>query len=614
MPLDDGSELFYALSACIVVGIWLVFARYTSVKNRAVPFVWPAPDAGNPDWSSISLSKPSLEAHLQNPDLLPPVHVPNRRYITCYDPSTSLYLGTFLADDAVTIGEKIGMAGRAQLSWKQTSFADRKRVIRSLLKWLVDNKEDCARVACRDTGKTMIDAALGELLTSCSKLEWLVKYGESYLRPEKRSSTLMLSYKRSELHYEPLGVVAAVVSWNYPLHNAWSPIIAAIFAGNGIVVKCSEHVVWSTSWFIGAVRECLTVCGFDPDLVQLVCCWPEEAEALTASPHIRHITFIGSEEVGRKVAMAATTHLTPVTMELGGKDPAIILPGTNLNKWISILMRGVFQNAGQNCIGIERIIVHSSQYVELLQEILDRATKLRLGSALHATDGYIAPVDCGSMISKDRFTELERVINEAAREGASLHMGGTEFRHAYLESGSYFSPTVIGDVHQGMEIANKELFAPVALLMTYGTIEDAIGIANSTRYGLGASVFGPDQEECLRVAKRLECGMVSINDFGVFYYLTVCNSQDLPFGGAKSSGYGRFGGPEGLRSLTNPKAIVVDRWPFLVQTGIPAPLDYPIRSLISSWEFVGGLIQLLHGDTLHTRFYGFVQLIRAGRR
>ncbi|KAL5534092.1 hypothetical protein ACEPAG_553 [Sanghuangporus baumii] len=611
MPLDDGSELFYVLSTCIAVGIWLVFARHTSVTNRAVPFVWPAPDAAKPDWSSISLSKPSLEAHLQNPDLLPPVHVPNRRYITCYDPSTSLYLGTFLADDAVTIGEKIGMAGRAQLSWKQTSFADRNRVIRSLLKWLVDNMEDCARVACRDTGKTMIDAALGELLTSCSKLEWLAKYGESYLRPEKRSSSLMLSYKRSELHYEPLGVVAAVVSWNYPLHNAWSPIIAAIFAGNGIVVKCSEHVVWSTSWFIGAVRECLTVCGFDPDLVQgqLVCCWPEEAEALTASPHIRHITFIGSEEVGRKVAMAATMHLTPVTMELGGKDPAIILPGTNLNKWISILMRGVFQNAGQNCIGIERIIVHSSQYVELLQEILDRATKLRLGSALHATDGYIAPVDCGSMISKDRFTELERIINEAAKEGASLHVGGTEFRHAYLESGSYFSPTVIGDVHQGMEIANKELFAPVALLMTYDTIEDAIEIANSTRYGLGASVFGPDQEECMRVAKRLECGMVSINDFGVFYL-----NQDLPFGGAKSSGYGRFGGPEGLRSLTNAKAIVVDRWPFLVQTGIPAPLDYPIRSLISSWEFVSGLIQLLHGDTLHSRFYGLVQLVRAGRR
>ncbi|EJD03805.1 meiotic sister-chromatid recombination aldehyde dehydrogenase [Fomitiporia mediterranea MF3/22] len=609
MALDDGTGLFYALSICIALGIWLVFARYQTVRNRAVLFTWPAPDAADPDWSSITISNPSLEAHLQNPDLLPPVHVPNRRYITCYDPATSLYLGTFLADDAFVIGEKIGMAGRAQHSWKQSSFADRKRVMRSLLKWLVDNQEDCARVTCRDTGKTMVDAALGEILTTCAKLEWLIDHGESYLRPEKRGTSLMMCYKRAELHYEPLGVVAAIVSWNYPLHNAWSPILAAIFAGNGVVVKCSEQVVWSTSWFIGAIRECLTVCGFDPDLVQVVCCWPEEAEALTASPHIRHITFIGSEEVGRKVAMAATTHLTPVTLELGGKDPAIILPGMDLSKCISTLMRGVFQNAGQNCIGIERIIVHASQYDELLEMIVERATNLRLGSVLHATDGFISPVDCGSMISRDRFSELERIISDAVKDGASLHVGGLTFRHAYLEDGSYFSPTVIGDVHQGMEIADKELFAPVAVLMKYDSVEDAIETANATRYGLGASVWGPDQDECLRVAKRLECGMVSVNDFAVFYL-----NQNLPFGGVKSSGYGRFSGPEGLRSLTNPKAVVVDRWPFLIQTSIPAALDYPIRSLVSSWEFVGGLIQLLHGDTLRSRFTGLLQLIRAGRR
>ncbi|KAH8120042.1 meiotic sister-chromatid recombination aldehyde dehydrogenase [Phellopilus nigrolimitatus] len=609
MALDDGPLLLYALSACFAAGIWLVFNRYQSVKNRAVPFNWPAPDGADPQWSSIIITNPNLEAHLSNPDLLPPVHIPNRRYITCYDPATSLYLGTFLADDAFVIGEKIGMAGRAQLSWKQSSFADRKRVVRSLLKWLVDNKEACARVACRDTGKTMIDAALGEILTSCSKMDWLISHGERYLRPERRSSTLMLKYKRSELHYEPLGVVAAVVSWNYPLHNAWSPILASIFAGNGVVVKCSEKVIWSTSWFIGAIRECLSVCGFDPDLVQLVCCWPEEADALTASPHIKHITFIGSEEVGRKVAIAATTHLTPVTLELGGKDPSVVLPGTDLQKWISTWMRGIFQNSGQNCIGLERLIVHSSQHDELLEMITERTKNLRLGSALHSTDGFIAPVDCGSMVSNDRFDELERTINEAVEDGAQLTVGGTRWKHAYLEGGAYFGATVIGDVHQGMEIAQKELFAPIALLMKYDELEDAIELANGTRYGLGASVFGPDQEECLKIAKRLECGMVSVNDFAVFYL-----NQDLPFGGLKASGYGRFAGPEGLRSLTNPKAIVVDRWPFLFQTSIPPPLDYPIRSLANSWEFVGGLIQLIHGDTMRTRLQGIVQLIKAGRR
>ena len=154
------------------------------------------------------------------------------------------------------------------------------------------------------------------------------------------------------------GPKLTVLRDNEALHNAWSPIIAALFSGNSVVLKCSEHVVWSTTWFVQAIRECLKACGHDEELVQvrplayvarcgtksatqLVCCYPEEASALTESPFIRHITFIGSERVGRIVAQAATTYLTPVTLELGGKDPAIILPSTDLEKYISLLMRGV---------------------------------------------------------------------------------------------------------------------------------------------------------------------------------------------------------------------------------------------------------------------------------
>ncbi len=125
------------------------------------------------------------------------------------------------------------------------------------------------------------------------------------------------------------------------LHNAWSPILAAIFSGNGVVLKCSEQVVWSTTWFVGAIQKCLRICGHDPELIQVVCCYPEQAIALTESPLIKHITFIGSETVGREVAKAAITNLTPVTLELGGKDPAIILPGTDVNKCAPILLRGV---------------------------------------------------------------------------------------------------------------------------------------------------------------------------------------------------------------------------------------------------------------------------------
>ena len=167
----------------------------------------------------------------------------------------------------------------------------------------------------------VIDAALGEILTTCSKMEWLINHGEEAIRTETRPSNFMMFYKKSQVIYEPLGVVSAIVSWNYrmspfpsfhktltinldctlALHNAWSPILAAIFAGNGIVLKCSENVIWSTTWFVGAITRCLEICGHESDLVQVVSCYPEQADALTKSPKIKHITFIGSETVGRKV-------------------------------------------------------------------------------------------------------------------------------------------------------------------------------------------------------------------------------------------------------------------------------------------------------------------------
>jgi len=386
--------------------------------------------------------------------------------------------------------------------------------------------------------------------------------------------------------------------------------LASIFAGNGIVLKCSENVIWSTTWFVDAIQECLRVCGHDPELVQVVCCWPEQAEALTRSSHIKHITFIGSEEVGRKIAVAATDHLTPVTLELGGKDPAIVLPGTDLHKWASVWMRGIFQNMGQNCIGIERLLVHSSQYDDLHEILVERVRRLRPGSVLsQSSEGYVSTIDCGSMINGDRFRGLEKIIRDASEAGAMVDGGGAQYHHAYLENGYYFGPTVVGPVEADLDIANQELFAPIAVLMPYRTVKEAIEIANGTRYGLGASVFGPDQGQCLKVAKQLDCGMVSINDFGVFYI-----NQDLPFGGSKSSGYGRFGGPEGLRALTNSKAIMVDRWPALIQTGIPKVLDYPIRSLYQSWEFSSGLVRFLHGDGWRNKLRGLYALIQAARK
>lgn len=213
---------------------------------------------------------------------------------------------------------------------------------------------DIVAVAVRDTGKTRVDAVFGEILTTLAKIDWLISDGEATLAPSKRKRTLLLAHKNSEVVYEPLGLVAALVSWNYSFHNALGPILAAIFSGNAIVVKGSEQVAWSSRWFIGAVRACLSATGFDPELVQLAICLPGLAEkCITTNPDVRHITFIGSEPVGKLVAKAAAQNLTPTCIELGGKDPAFIMPDADMNFFQSTWMRGAFQSAGQNCIGIE---------------------------------------------------------------------------------------------------------------------------------------------------------------------------------------------------------------------------------------------------------------------
>ncbi|TCD64319.1 Meiotic Sister-Chromatid recombination aldehyde dehydrogenase [Steccherinum ochraceum] len=613
---EEGFGIVWPLTICLALGIYLVFERYRSVRNRAVPFRVAPPEHIGPTWDAPKIDSPRLESHELDPTLRPPQYATERKYITCYDPATSYHLDTIMADDAPTIAAKIDRAGAAQADWSKTTFRERKRVMRSLKKWLVDNQATAAKVAARDTGKTLLDAALGEILVTCTKLDWLVNHGERVLKPDFRYSNFLMFYKTAQVQFEPLGVVAAIVSWNYPLHNAWSPMMAALFSGNSIVIKCSENVIWSTQFFVKVAQTCLEACGHNPDLVQLVCCYPDQAPALTKSPYIRHITFIGSEKVGRIIVKDATEHLTPVTLELGGKDPAIIMPATPVEQYLSVIMRGIFQNSGQNCIGIERVLVHSSQYDQVFKALAERAQQLRLGCALsRPTDGLIPVVDCGAMISNDRFDELKALIEAAVNHGAIVETGGQPWPHPYLENGFFFSPTVIGNVDPNSEIAQRELFAPIVLVYKYETLEEAVAIANGTRYGLGASVFGPDQERCEQLAKKLVCGMVAINDFATFY--SACffqTNQDLPFGGTKMSGYGRFGGPEGLRSLTNPKAIVSDRWPWLIQTTIPQIVDYPIRSVNQSWDFISGLIGFVYGDTWHARIRHLIRLINANGR
>ncbi|KAI9660722.1 MAG: Meiotic Sister-Chromatid recombination aldehyde dehydrogenase [Alyxoria varia] len=533
----------------------------------------------------------------------PSIQIPGSTAIQCYAPATGKFLGRVNPITPEGIDRAIAKARDAQVEWAKTSFADRRKVLKTILKYILANTDAIVRAACLDSGKTKIDATFGEVLVTAEKLRWTINHMEEVLRPDRRDTNWLMLFKNNEVRYEPLGVVAALVSWNYPFHNLFNPIISTLATGNALLLKPSERTAFSVPYFTSIARAALSACGHSPNLIQPVVCWPTAASHLTSHPAVEHITFIGSREVAHQVAYSAAKSLTPCTMELGGKDPAIVLdnlPDSDLKRVSSILMRGVFQAAGQNCIGIERVIATPHVYDRLLSLIEPRVRALRTGCDLHDSHERI---HVGACISAARFTHLEALIADAVKQGARLLIGGRRIQHPRWPCGHYFAPTLLVDVTPEMRIAREELFAPVFVMMRARDTWDAVEVANAAGgYGLGASVFARHGSEEVEVVVRgVRAGMCAVNDFASYY---VCN---LPFGGVGGgggggggsaavsgrtndaaptgntaekqtpggSGYGRFSGPEGLRALCNVKAVCKDGWFGLFKTGIPGPLDYP---------------------------------------
>ena len=325
------------------------------------------------------------------------------------------------------------------------------------------------------------------------------------------------------------------------------------------------------------------------------------------------MTFIGSRPVAHEVAKSAAKSLTPLCIELGGKDAAVVLDRPDgkleepeeISRIASTIMRGVFQSAGQNCIGIERVIAMPQAYERLMKMLKGRIQKLRVGDDLD-DDGNNDGVDVGAMISSASFSRLEQLVAEAVAQGAELVVGGHRHEHSQCPKGHYFEPTMLINITSSMRIAQDELFAPICALMRAESVDDAVKIANSTSYGLGGSVFGPTSSAAARaqlnrVARGMKTGMVAINDFAAFY------AVQLPFGGVKGSGYGRFAGEEGLRSLCNVKSVSVDRWPWMIKTSIPNKLDYPMRD--GAWEMGQGVVELGYGESWARRLGGIKRMI-----
>jgi acyl-CoA reductase-like NAD-dependent aldehyde dehydrogenase len=497
-------------------------------------------------------------------------------------------------------------AQRAQEIYKNTSFETRKAVLRTLLDYVTRHQTEICRLSCIDSGKTAVDAVLGEIWTTCEKLRWTIDHGERYLRSEYRSINWFMIHKRARVEYHPLGVVGAIVSWNYPFHNVIGPIISALFAGNAIVCKVSEYVAWSSGYIERMIRRALVLHHLPEDLVHVLVGYAETGQALIGSG-VAKILFIGSPEVGKKVMATAAETLTPVVLELGGKDVAIVCDDCDISQVIDVTMRGTFQNCGQNCVGFERIIVHERIYSVFVRMIQERMMYLTQGPTIfpqEENNDNAVVYDCGAMtIGEASLQMIQRLVDDAIEKGATLMMGGQRYTPIFNgihNSGSYYQPTLLSDVTPEMKIAQKEVFGPVMVIMKAHSDEDAICLANACTYGLGSSVFSKDYIRAERIGRAVFAGMLNINDFAVNY---LC--QSLPFGGIKLSGFGRFSGIEGLRDNCVLKAVTTDRFSG-IRTKIPSLLRYPITQ--DAFPFCTSLVTLFYGLSLTNRLQALVHL------
>ena len=508
----------------------------------------------------------------------------------CHDPATGEYLGEAPILNADAVQEEIGRARAAQVRWAKTTIKERKRVLRALMNYLLDHADELCEVACRDAGKTMNNAMIGELWPVVEKIRWTLSNGEQALR-RRKVSTGPLMHKRAFVEYHPLGVIGIITPWNFPLQNIVGPTISSLFTGNGTVVKVSEWVSWSAPRYQRMFDEVLTSCGHSPDLVRIITGDGATGAALV-SGGVQRIVFTGSRRNGERVVAGSASSVIPVVLELGGKDPMIVCDDAHLEQAACAAVAGSFLTAGQMCMATERVIVHAGIYDEFVARVVEIASGLTQGPPFEPIDGR--PPDVGSMTMPAQADIVESLVNDALQKGARALVGGTR-------NGNFFAPTVLVDIQPSMRIMNEETFGPVLCISKVPNDEQAIALANSTNFGLSSSVFTKDVRRMRIIGQQLKAGSTIQNDFGLGYMV-----QSAPFGGVAGSGFGRLNGPEGLRGCCNQKAVVEDRLPL----GLPAKL-FPVMP--GDTERIKQVVELLYRPSFGARLSALWALIRGSR-
>ncbi len=483
--------------------------------------------------------------------------VPARQTIPVTNPATGARLAEYPVADREAVAAAVARAREAQPRWAALGFAERGRILRRVRDRFVDEKDRICDVVSGETGKPRHDVITNELLFLCDAIGFWSKRAGEYLADE-RARPHLLKNKRVYVSYTPHGVVGIIGPWNFPFNLTIGEAIPALMAGNAVVIKPSE--VTPGSAVLGA--ELALAAGLPAGVLQVVTGYGETGQHLIECADM--ICFTGSVATGRKVAERCGQLLKPVTLELGGKDPMIVLGDADLERASSACVYGGLVNAGQVCISVERVYVEASVYDTFVGKVVDKVRQVRQGPP----DAGV--VEVGSMTFPPQIEKVERHVQDAVARGAKVLAGGK--RRTDLP-GLYFEPTVLVDVDHDMDVMRDETFGPVIPIMRVRDEEEAIRLANDSRYGLDASVWTRDLARGARVARRVQSGAVCVNDVLVNYAVT-----EVPMGGWKESGVGYRHGPGGIRKFCAQQSVVIDR--------------FGMKSEINWWPMTPGKVKL----------------------
>ncbi|WP_135304445.1 succinic semialdehyde dehydrogenase [Haloarcula amylovorans] len=465
--------------------------------------------------------------------------VEEREALAVRSPFTDAVLGTVPACRPADVTAAVERARAAQSEWTDRPLEERASVLQAVADEILSNREELLDIVQLEAGKSRLDAhveALDVVLTA----DYYAREGPDYLRSTQKSSGFPLVTKTVE-HRDPVGVVGLIEPWNYPLTLAISDMLPALLAGNAAVLKPAEATPFTA---LRAV-ELLVEAGVPEDLVQVVTGDGETVgEPLVAS--VDYLTFTGSTETGRTVASLAGEHLIDASMELGGKNSAIVLPDADLSTTVRGLVHGSFANAGQLCISFERIFVHEDVYDDFLARFVAATEALELGAALD-----FGP-DVGSLIADHQLETVESHVADARERGATVETGGQRREDV---GPLFYEPTVLTDLPEDATAACEETFGPVVSVTPVADADEAVARANDTDYGLHGSVWTTDTEQGEAVARRIDAGSVSVNDA----YLGMWASTDAPMGGVGDSGIGRRHGREGIQKYTESQTVATQR-------------------------------------------------------